>query len=105
FSIRASSIAAISYADILRGDPAAIDQLKGKKALVGGTAIELGDRFNTPNGRVISGALLHALAAESMLQDRILRSPSVIFALLGVGLIALVAMISRRRLPISIQLV
>jgi len=105
FSIRANSIAAISYADVLRGDPAAIGQLKGKKALIGGTAIELGDRFNTPNGRVISGALLHALAAESILQERTLRSPSVIFALLGLALIAVVATVSRRRLPISMQLV
>ena len=105
FSIRANSIAAISYADVLRSDPAAIGQLKGKKALIGGTAIELGDRFNTPNGRVISGALLHALAAETILQDRILRSPSVIFAFLGLALIAIVATISRRRLPISMQLV
>jgi diguanylate cyclase (GGDEF)-like protein/PAS domain S-box-containing protein len=105
FSIRANSIAAISYVDVLRSDPAAIGQLKGKKALIGGTAIELGDRFNTPNGRVISGALLHALAAETILQDRTLRSPSVIFAFLGLALIAIVATISRRRLPISMQLV
>jgi diguanylate cyclase (GGDEF)-like protein/PAS domain S-box-containing protein len=104
FSIRADSISKISYADILRGDPVAIGQLKGKKALIGGTAIELGDRFNTPNGQVISGALLHALAAETILQDRALRSPSVIFALLGIALVALVATISRRRLPISMQL-
>jgi diguanylate cyclase (GGDEF)-like protein/PAS domain S-box-containing protein len=104
FSIRADSIAAISYADVLRGDPTALGKLKGKKALIGGTAIELGDRFNTPNGRVISGALLHALAAESMLQDRALRSPSIIFALLGLGLIAIVATTSRRRMSISMQL-
>jgi diguanylate cyclase (GGDEF)-like protein/PAS domain S-box-containing protein len=105
FSIRADSIAAISYADILRDEKAALDKLKGRKALIGGTAIELGDRFNTPNGQVISGALLHALAAESILQDRTLRSPSVIFALLGLALVAFVATISRRRLPISKQLV
>jgi diguanylate cyclase (GGDEF)-like protein/PAS domain S-box-containing protein len=104
FSIRADSIAMISYADVLRGDPAAIGQLKGKKALIGGTAIELGDRFNTPNGQVVSGALLHALAAESILQGRVLYSPSVLFALLGLALVAIVATISRRRLPISMQL-
>jgi diguanylate cyclase (GGDEF)-like protein/PAS domain S-box-containing protein len=105
FSIRANSIAEVSYADILRGDPAAIGQVNGKKALIGGTAIELGDRFNTPNGRVISGALLHALAAETMLQDRTMQTSSGIFALLGVALIAMVAILSRRRLPLSIQLV
>ncbi len=105
FSIRADSIAAISYVDVLRGDPVAMGQLKGKKALIGGTAIELGDRFNAPNGQVISGTFLHALAAETILQERTLQSPSIIFALLGLGIIAIVATISRRRLPISMQLV
>jgi len=105
FSIRANSIATISYAHILRGEPTALDQLKGKKALIGGTAVELGDRFTTPNGRVISGALLHALAAETILQNRTLQSPSIIFALLGLGIIAIVAALSRRLQLVSMQLV
>ena len=66
FSIRSDSIPTVSFADVLRGDAAVIAGLKGKKAIVGGTAIELGDRITAPNGQVISGALLHAIAAESI---------------------------------------
>jgi diguanylate cyclase (GGDEF)-like protein/PAS domain S-box-containing protein len=105
FSIRADSIPTISYADVLRGDAAVIESLKGKKAIIGGTAIELGDRITAPNGQVISGALLHAIAAESILQDRTLHLSSGVVALLGLGLIAIVAVIARRRLPIGMQVV
>ena len=44
FSIRPNSVPTVS-ADVLRGDPAALSMLKDKKAIIGGTAIELGDRF------------------------------------------------------------
>ena len=55
FSIRADSLPTVSYVDVLRGDPAACKALKGKKVIIGATAIELGDRFSVPNGRVIPG--------------------------------------------------
>ena len=44
----------------------------GKKVIVGGTALELGDRFSVPNGVIVSGPVLQTLAAESMLQNRTL---------------------------------
>jgi diguanylate cyclase (GGDEF)-like protein/PAS domain S-box-containing protein len=78
FSIRSHSIPIVSYADVLRGDPAVARQLKGSKAIVGGTAIELGDRFNVPNGQIVSGPILQALAAESILQHRELRPASIL---------------------------
>jgi diguanylate cyclase (GGDEF)-like protein/PAS domain S-box-containing protein len=105
FSIRADSIPVISYVDVLRGDASVIEKLKGKRTIVGGTAIELGDRVTAPNGQVISGALLHALAAESILQGRTPQVTSDIVVLLGLGLIVIVATVVRRRLPIGIQLV
>src|SRR5215468_691693 len=103
FSIRPDSIPTVSFADVLRGDAAVIENFKGKKAIVGGTAIELGDRVTAPNGQVISGALLHALAAESILQDRTLHVTSGILALLGLGLIVIVVVAVRRFLPIGMQ--
>jgi len=33
---------------VLRGDQAMLDRLKGKKIIIGGTALELGDRFSVP---------------------------------------------------------
>jgi CHASE2 domain-containing sensor protein len=61
FSIRTAAIPKVSFADVLRGDPATLQKLQGKKVIVGGTALELGDRFSTPNGGVVSGPVLQAL--------------------------------------------
>ncbi len=56
FSIRAASIPSVSFVDVLRGDAASLDKLKDKKVIVGATALELGDRFSVPNGRIASWA-------------------------------------------------
>ena len=87
FSIRPESIVTISYLDILNGDQAALDKLKNRKAVIGGTANELGDRFNISHGRVISGAMLQILATETILQDRGLTDSSGWLNILGVSLI------------------
>ena len=57
---------------MLRGDEATLNSLKGKKIIIGGTALELGDRFSVPNGGIVAGPVLQALAAESILQNRVL---------------------------------
>jgi diguanylate cyclase (GGDEF)-like protein/PAS domain S-box-containing protein len=97
FSIRAASIPTVSYIDVLRGDPAALDKVRGKKIIVGATALELGDRFSVPNGKIVSGPVLQALAAESILQGRMLRWTSDIGMVLGLGVICLLMMYSWRR--------
>ncbi len=58
---------------MLRGDAATLNRLRGKKVIIGGTALELGDRFGIPNGGVVSGPVLQTIAAESILQNRVLR--------------------------------
>jgi diguanylate cyclase (GGDEF)-like protein/PAS domain S-box-containing protein len=105
FSIRADSVPTVSYVDVLRGDPVAVNKLKDKKVIIGGTAIELGDRFNVPNGRVISGALLQALAAETILQGRTLRPLSSIVTLGGVGIIAFLMIVLWGRRSASLRVV
>ncbi len=97
FSIRAASIPVISYVDVLRGDPAVLGKLKDKKIIVGATALELGDRFSVPNGKIVSGPVLQALAAESILQGRMLRWTSDIGMILGLGVICLLMLYSWRR--------
>lgn len=74
FSIRTDSVPTVSYTAVLEGEPQALARLKGRKVIVAGTAVELGDRFNVPNGRVIPGSMLQLLAAESLLQGRGLQS-------------------------------
>ncbi|MGL9620957.1 EAL domain-containing protein [Bradyrhizobium sp. U531] len=97
FSIRAASIPTVSYVDVLRGDPAALDRLRDKKIIVGATALELGDRFSVPNGKIVSGPVLQAMAAESILQGRMLRWTSDVGMILGLSVICLLMMYSWRR--------
>jgi len=98
FGIRAVSIPRVSYVDVLRGDPETLARLRDKKVIVGGTALELGDRFSVPNGRVISGPMLQTLAAESIMQNRSLRWTSDLVSAAGLCIIALIMGFFWRRL-------
>lgn len=97
FGIDGSAVRGVSYIDVLRGNGDLETALRGKKVIIAGTAAELGDRFVIPGGRIIPGALLQVLAAESMLQGRTLRTttPALSIALLLVPL--LMALVLRRR--------
>lgn len=97
FGIQAASIPSVSYFDVLRGEPATLAKLRGRKVIVGATALELGDRFSVPNGRIISGPVLQALAAESILQKRMLHWTSDTGMIIGLGLLCLLMMHSWRR--------
>ena len=95
----------MSYVDVLRGDETALNRLKGKKVIIGGTALELGDRFSVPNGGVVSGPILQTLAAESILQNRTLRWTSDVVALAGLCIISLIMMFSWRRLSAGVRVI
>jgi diguanylate cyclase (GGDEF)-like protein/PAS domain S-box-containing protein len=97
FSISPGSIPTIAYVDVLRGGPATLQGLKGKKVIVGATAVELGDHFSVPNGRVIAGPQLQVLAAESLLQNRLLRPTSAILTVAGLLALALLMALMWRR--------
>ena len=98
FSIRTSEIAEVSFADVLQGEEATLRKLRGKKVIVGGTAVELGDRFSVPNGAILPGPVLQALAAESLLQNRALQWASSAVSLVGLALLVLTMLLSWRRL-------
>ena len=98
FSIRTGGIPKVSFVDVLRGDEATLKKLNGKKVIVGGTALELGDRFSVPNGAILSGPVLQTLAAESLLQNRALQFTSHVVTLAGLALLGLVMLFSWRRL-------
>jgi diguanylate cyclase (GGDEF)-like protein/PAS domain S-box-containing protein len=97
FGIRAGSVPSVSFVDVLRGDGATLAKLRDKKVIVGGTALELGDRFSVPNGHIMSGPVVQALAAESMLQNRTLRWTSDLVTLAGIAAISLIMMFAWRR--------
>ena len=93
YSIDGNSIPSVSYIDILHAVPAALAKVQNKSVLIGGTAIELGDRFVIPGGRIVPGVKLQALAAELILQGRALRHVSVLVPLAITGILLLFAML------------
>jgi diguanylate cyclase (GGDEF)-like protein/PAS domain S-box-containing protein len=97
YGIRAGSVPSVSFVDVLRGDPATLARLRDQKVIVGGTALELGDRFSVPNGQILSGPVLQAVAAESILQGRTLRWTSDLVRLAEIAAISLLMMFAWRR--------
>jgi signal transduction histidine kinase len=71
FGIDLRSFKRLSYVDVLNGQFDAND-VRGKRIVVGATAIELGDRVPVPVYGVITGVELQALIAESVWQGRTL---------------------------------
>ncbi len=71
FGIDGATIPRLSIIDVLNNsfDPAAV---RGKRVIIGATAIELGDYVPVPVRGVIPGVELQALMAESILQGRTL---------------------------------
>ncbi len=69
YSIDANTIPRHSFIAIEKGsfDPAT---LKGKDVLIGGTAIELGDRYPVPRYGVVPGVIIQALGAETLYAGR-----------------------------------
>ncbi len=65
-SIEISTIPAFSFIDIIEGrfDAASF---KGKRVIVGATAIEMGDRYETARFGIVPGVLVQALAAETLM--------------------------------------
>ena len=98
FGIRTASVPVVSYFDVLRGEADTLARLKGKKVIIGGMALELGDRFSAPNGAVVSGPMLQALAAESIMQGRSLRWTSDVVTVAATALLTLLMMLAWRRL-------
>ena len=97
FGIKADRVPRVSYIDILNETPEALEEIRGRKIIVSGTALELGDRLNVPNGRILPGSLLQILAAESLLQDRAISITSKWTSLALIALCALVTLLIRNR--------
>ena len=88
WAIDAMQIPRLSFVDVMKGRVPPAD-VKGRRVLIGATAIELGDRYAVPRYGVVPGVLVQALAAESLLQDRAVQRTSLAVTLLGILLIAL----------------
>ncbi|MEL7199306.1 MAG: EAL domain-containing protein [Pseudomonadota bacterium] len=69
-SIDPASFDRISFVDLIAGIVAA-ERIRDKHVLIGNTAIELGDRYPTALFGVQPGVIIHAQAAETLIQNRV----------------------------------
>ena len=88
WAIDKASIPRLSFADVIAGRFSARD-VRGKRMIIGATAIELGDRYAVPRYGVVPGVVVQALAAESLLQGRAMQRTGTAVTIMGVLLIAL----------------
>lgn len=93
YGIRPDTLPRISYIDVFRGqfDPAMV---RGRKVIVGATAVELGDQFAVPVYKALPGPVVQALAFETLVQERALyrSAPWLVIA----GVLALAFGLGRR---------
>jgi len=94
FGVSLSTVTRLSFADVLANkfDPKLV---AGRNILIGATALELGDEFAVPVHGIASGVFLHALSYESIVQNRTLVRPSLLFVLL-IALVV-IAVLGRER--------
>jgi diguanylate cyclase (GGDEF)-like protein len=88
FGIHAGAIVHISATDLLAGRIAP-ERIAGKLAIVGSAAVELHDFFRVPVHGVISGAMVQALAVETLLQHRALGHTGAPVTMAGLAALAI----------------
>ncbi len=91
YGIEAGSIPQVSYSDVLAGSFDA-EFFRGKRVIVGATAIELGDIVPVPIWQAMPGVLVQAIAAESIAQDRMLQRMGYLPTITLVGLLVFLAL-------------
>ena len=82
FGIRVEDVPRVSFADVLAGRVDG-DLLRGKRVIVGTTAIELGEQIAVPAYGALPGPLVQALAYETIAQDRMIARLPPLPLLLG----------------------
>ena len=99
FGIDANAITRFSFSDVLNGriDVAA---LRDRNIIIGATAVELRDLFQTPRFGVMPGPVVQAMATETLAQDRALQNYGLIPSAIGLAVLSLFMLTLRRRLTI-----
>lgn len=98
YSIPPRDIPSLSAVDVAQGNFAASD-IRGRSVIVGAAAVELGDHFAVPLHQVIPGALVHAVAAETLMQGAsILRARADLMSI-GLAIVILILTYFRPQNP------
>lgn len=93
-----ASIPRFSAVDVAEGRvPAAA--LRGKRVIVGGTAVELGDRYSVPGHGILPGVVVQAMAAETLLAGRGYGEASGLWPLIAAVALLALALIPRATMP------
>lgn len=66
YAIEPATIPRISMVDLIEGRVPA-EAIRGKRFVIGATAVEMGDRYAVPRHGVIPGVVIQALAAETLM--------------------------------------
>ncbi|CDO58253.1 Signal transduction histidine kinase [Candidatus Phaeomarinobacter ectocarpi] len=69
YGIDVRTIPRISFVDVMEGR-FDVNVVNGKRVIIGGTAVELGDHFAVPRYGVMSGPMVQAMGFETLHQDR-----------------------------------
>lgn len=102
YGIRPDSLTRVSFVDVARGGVDG-ELLRGRRIVVGATAVELGDNLAVPNHRVLPGVVVQMLAAQSLMLDRDLqRLPLWLFALLLPAFVVALTGLTRRAGPVTL---
>jgi EAL domain-containing protein (putative c-di-GMP-specific phosphodiesterase class I)/CHASE2 domain-containing sensor protein len=88
WSIDVRRVPRFSFIDVLDGR-VPTRAIVGKRLIVGATAIEMGDRYTVPRFGTVSGVVIQALAAESLIQHRALIRTGLVPTLVGLLLASL----------------
>jgi diguanylate cyclase (GGDEF)-like protein len=104
FSIDPRGIDHISVSDLLDGNVDAA-RVAGKQVIIGASAVELRDFFVVPRYGIMPGALLQAMATETLKQGRALQPVGAMPALAAIAVLGLLALVFRRRVSVPMAIV
>lgn len=94
-SIDPTTIPRLSFAELMGSDDLS-SRLHGKTALIGATAIELGDRYSMSRFGVVPGVTIQALASETLIQGTNLHDLGKFPALIFSAILMLICTASRK---------
>lgn len=91
YAIEPRTIPRHSVIDVVEGRVPP-QSLAGKRVMIGATAVEMGDRYAVPRHGVIPGVEIQALAAETILNGRVPRDVSPLWAFVASLMLVAVAL-------------
>jgi len=100
YAIDPGTIDRISVADVLAGKVAP-SRIAEKNVVIGASAVELRDFFIVPRFGPIPGALLQAVATETLKQGRALQPTGPVPPAIAIALVGLLVLLGRRRLSVA----